>query len=788
MRGYVPSETQTAVLPDRPLPGVVVAMLDDQLRIALGAPLLGRYLAVSGPVEGHSLVDLLADAEAVQSLRWVLEGVITRANILTLPGGEGQLVAEMALVGGERWVLLRVRPPVAAGSTIVPRRIGGRGAELAAFEAFLSGRGATDPRSIFFVEGPLGIGKTTLLAAFRARCEAIGCLSFALDANALAPSDSEILAALYPDASPGVPALASLFATATKLAARRWVLLIDNFDAWTRQPNPYGQLFAFLPDTCRIVVAARRRPKRSWWGDAPRAITQCTVGPLSEIDALHMARTLDVDVVARARGLRRAMGHPLSIVSLARTLGSDADRDADALDRITFETRGWLTRDMMELGSLPVRITEDLLGELLEDDEAAAKLYDTLTETCMRGSDDVGLTMPEAIRQVLRDTLRRRNPGRFTTLQRRLALYYAKRLEDGGAAYAPTLVDDLVETLAEHPALTQVFGDGNSDIVVRRTEDVDLDEVRAALVALGDRATADELMPSIAVDAGTSYLVSRGQTIVAVVHASSRGTEGRRRTAAQLVLRRVTEDLANASIIHVVAREDQGDWTDVSQALARILFGLTLSSRRVHAIVLLAEGQRRARFLPWGDAVTSEGFHVSIHDTRKLTPRFTVEELLASTPGSLSVLFAPTSSSAPPFALVSTDDLRFALTNLERPELLATSSLASLEICAGDDPTGNLQTLLRQILQTMNDTVTDRRLAEILTAVYVEKIGKHEQIAIDFGIPYGTFRRHMTRGLERARELLTLRMNAFLTSEVKRSEARSLEGIEPRSPVSAGEQ
>lgn len=739
--------------------GALVGVADLQLRIVLATPLLAQVLGLPpGRLEGSNLRDLLETPEARRGLEMLLRGVVSHTELSTTPDRQ-RLVAGMAHDAEGGWLMLRLRDGDGAifASTQTPQ-LAGRAAELGAFEEFVLGSG----NSLLLVEGSLGIGKTALLNAYQARCDGLGCFCFKIDARATDPTDSAILSALAPDREK-TSSLAALFSIAGRLASRRWVLLIDNFDAWMNFRSMPRELFAHLPASCRIVLAARRRAKPSWWGETARPLTMFTLGPLSTFDSLRMATMLDIDTTARAEDIRRAQGHPLSIAALALPPGSTEVREAHALDALSTTSTGGISRDVLEAASLPVRVTEDLLADLLEDESMAATMYDRLTEVCVRDPEDVGLRMPETLREVLRERLRRRNPVRFAALQLRLAQYYAKRLEDGSTAYTPSVLYDLLETLGEHPVLRRVYGRHPEGIAFRRARTDDNKGIDAAARLLADAATAEDIATRIEAGTCTTYVAERGDDIVGIVQfamvswsaASPVAPVDRRRAAVKSVLARYGEGPVTAATVlaFVIAEEEVNAWGAVARAIAHLLFGLFMTSRNIVATVVVSDPVRPSRSMPTAEIIAIDGLLVSLQDMRGTTPRTIVADLLNSTEDSLRTLFEPPSSPL----TISTESVRAALSNLDELDALATSPLAALEICRGDAPALQLQAVLRDALQTLNTQVADRRLAIILHAVYVDKVGKHEQIAQELGIPYGTFRRHLTRGLERVREVLTQR-------------------------------
>jgi transcriptional regulator with AAA-type ATPase domain len=113
-----------------------------------------------------------------------------------------------------------------------------------------------------------------------------------------------------------------------------------------------------------------------------------------------------------------------------------------------------------------------------------------------------------------------------------------------------------------------------------------------------------------------------------------------------------------------------------------------------------------------------------------------------------------------PVVSISVEDVRFALANIDQLDVLATSPLAALEICRGDSPAVQLQAILSESVESLDEVISTRRAYRILHAAFVERRGKHEQIARELGIPYGTFRRQMMRGIEQVRQSLIQRGTA----------------------------
>jgi len=125
----------------------------------------------------------------------------------------------------------------------------GRQEELAALLLSLTGAGPL----VTWIHGIAGIGKSTLIAEFRARALALGAAIVTLDARFIEPTPIGFRHALGDALQP--PAAAP---------KTRQILIIDSYesflllDAWLRQTFIPG-----LDDSVRIVLASRYPPSAS---------------------------------------------------------------------------------------------------------------------------------------------------------------------------------------------------------------------------------------------------------------------------------------------------------------------------------------------------------------------------------------------------------------------------------------------------------------------------------------------------------------------------------------------
>jgi hypothetical protein len=110
--------------------------------------------------------------------------------------------------------------------------------------------------------------------------------------------------------------------------------------------------------------------------------------------------------------------------------------------------------------------------------------------------------------------------------------------------------------------------------------------------------------------------------------------------------------------------------------------------------------------------------------------------------------------SRPAFA----DAVRDALRELHRPAELARSALAHTRVAAPcarhEQPAAALRALLEEAVAASTADPRDAKLARALDRTYLRPAPTQEAAAELLGLPFSTYRGHLTRGLERVTELL----------------------------------
>ncbi|MBX3232618.1 MAG: hypothetical protein KIT84_16705 [Labilithrix sp.] len=743
----------------------LIGVVDAEMRLVSADRRLARWLDTSPPLEGRLLLDLLP----LPARRLALLAAHRLTGQVTLPPAiEGRtLVARSAAVGDETWLLLfETAGKRGRTSRSIPYVVG-RVAELSQLEDYLAD-GSDD---VLYVQGPLGIGKSALLAALAARCDELGCPCVRIDARRVPPTQEAIALEI----TGGPPARSPLerVARARALGMRGWVVIIDNFDHWQDARDDGAENpCSILPADCRVIVASRRSPDPRSWGASLRKPRVMALAVLGDEEIAELATSLGVPPEHVGDLVRRAFGHPLCVVTLAGTIRGAAELELG----LGLDVAG--RRELLEAASIPARVTEEILAPLLDDDVDPAAAFDVLATVAVPDASGIGYRMPLVVREALTRRLRARSPVRYADLQRRLVHHVGLQLEMETVSMLVPVLDDLLDSLDDRPLVRLLAGSRADRLplarIARRTERAAID---VASAAFGDERAAAALLRRLdrgyavtIVVEGADGIEGICQYVTITLANAARLGEIRDDTELASALELLRQRATLAADEHVIAvlswigkDAAAGAWAATSQSLFRRFFPIVLARpHAVGAIFTLPSNELpiATMDLPFCDAPEMVGPHSQIYsDLRGISPRAVLTALLEASDVRGTVHLPTVPISTP---LISTATVREALLLLERPERLVDSPLLSLSVVAAEasadaipaDKAVVLERLLRQIVTSLGSGYREKKEREVLEAVYFERAGKHEKIAAEMAMPYSTFRRCLARGLERVAELV----------------------------------
>ncbi len=312
----------------------------------------------------------------------------------------------------------------------------GRREELTAFRAALSG--AADGRPVHYLHGPGGIGKSMLLHRFAEESRSAGRTVIAIDCRSIAPKPEHFLAVAR-----------------TALTEPDAVLLVDTFERCQGLQGWFWEEFLpQLPVGVVVAVAGRIPPDPRWsldpgWAELLRVTRLKNLGAE---DVVEFLRSRGVPDRLQQAVLTLTGGNPLSLMLAAAlavrdesiTTGWKPGQDAVTvlLPRLTGDTPSARHRTALEVCAHAHVTSESLLRAVLGED--APELFSWLREQPFIESSEAGLFPHDAVREILDADLRWRDPDGFADLHDRMRDYFLARLRSAPDAGLLQATGDLI--------------------------------------------------------------------------------------------------------------------------------------------------------------------------------------------------------------------------------------------------------------------------------------------------------------------------------------------------------
>lgn len=641
----------------------------------------------------------------------------------------------------------------------------GREEELAVFNAALYGGGC----GVLYVHGPGGIGKSALLRRFAHEAAVAGRPVSMVDGHMSEPSP----AAYEAEAEP-------------VLRDADAVLLVDNFEriqgleGWLRE-----RFLPRVPVGALVVIAGRNPPDMRWRAD-PGWAGVLEVLPLRDLragDAQALLDSCGVPAELREPLLAFTGGHPLALLLGASVAVKDGgagrrwtphqDLVATLLDQLVGELPSEAHRHALEICAHAYTTTEDLLRAALPKD--AGTLFRWLRRLPFVESSSLGLFPHDVVREVLEADLRWRDPQRYAVMHDRVHAHLAKKVRTATDPDVPGAVAALLHLHRDHGAPADFHGrhdEGGFQEEVSRRED--LGTLLRVATAAGDAASAGcaafwaERQPEAfrlyrQTETGEPVAFSAwlrlseldeeeltADPIVAMAWAHARATTPLR-TGEHLAVGRawvLPPYRGNSPVMDLI------QWRMIGNCLRaeQMAWSYNAVPRPNHAWVkrLRHYGMRdlSERPRPGDDTYT-----LFVHDWRAVPARAWLErmnQLLvagpADGPGAATAKLAVLSQAE--FA----EAVRKALRRLSRPDALAASPLTRTRLIAertGQSPATALGDLLRQAIDDLREDPRSVKFHRALSVTFLRGAPTQELAAERLGLPFTTYRRHLTAGVER---------------------------------------
>lgn len=658
-------------------------------------------------------------------------------------------------------------------------RFVGRTAEIEVFQTALDA--SEGPFSVLYLHGPGGVGKSALLDVLAARAERTGVQVVRLDGHDLPSTAEAVLDVL--GGSLDVPAGDGPIGSRTG----RVVLLIDSYellaplDDWLRT-----RLLPRLPRTALTVIAGRTAPTAGWradpaWRDLLRVVA---LRNLSSEESREYLRRCGLPAASHDRLVELAHGHPLGL-SLLVDVASDGGAALDStppdlvgalLRRFLDDVPDRQQRQALEVCALARVTTEDLLRDALELVDAH-DLFGWLRGLSFVETGAEGLFPHELARDVLDSDLRWRDPDAFKRIFRRVRAHIHRTLLTvQGRAQQRAIYDEkfvfrnLPSVLS--PVDWTVWGERYPEPARVADRSAILD-----LVARHEGAESADIAAHWFERQRDGFVVIREpdgtlRGFIALLDltaasAADRGVDAGAQAAWQ---RANSPDAVRAGEVVTQTRFviDNQKYQEPSPTLNATPVVTLQRYLRTPSLAFdfltLADPDRWDDFFSLADLPRVEGADFTVGDRRfglfchdfRAVPVDALLELWTERAMSQDVTPAP---SRPPEVLVLSqpdfaDAVRRALHDLHRADLLARNPLLRTRLLrektgTADPSAENLVEVLRLAVATLRQHPRDDKMLRAVERTYLRPSATQEAAAAALGMPFSTYRRHLSQGVAR---------------------------------------
>ena len=644
------------------------------------------------------------------------------------------------------------------------RRFVGRTAELELFEQALEG---TAPFAVLFVHGPGGVGKSALLGAFAEAAERRSIPVTRVDLRAIDVSPPGFEAALGPP--PDGPR----------------VLLLDTYeaavglDAWLRERYLPG-----LREDVRVVIAGRDPPAPAWRADAGwrELLRVVSLRNLDPDDARAFLRVEGVPEPLHDGALAATHGHPLALRLFVDVLAQGKapvdlaaapDVVRELLERFAADAPSARHRLALDACAHARITTEDMLRAALGGDDAA-ELFGWLRTLSFVDERPEGAFPHDIARAALDADLRWRDRARYLELHRGIRRHVVERVHATAGAEQQRAVADLIFLHRGNPFATafwdwESFGLAYPDVM--RPGD---DETVLAMVERHETSASRALAEHWLEHQPEAFTVFRGAdeapigfAAILALHAA-----GEQAIAADPGASAAWEHVRRRGPLRPGDEVHAGRWFMDAEA-----YQAPSASFNVVTIVSTQLWMTRPRLAwdlvgPWADAdaiepimryidhhpspdaafeVGGRRYQLFAHDWRQVG----IAEWLDLMAGrELDAGFDARATERAPLLALSQPEFaaatRRALRDLHRADALAANPLARTRMAVGTP----LADLIEQAVSALRADPRDAKLARALERTYLRPAPTQERAAEVLGLPFSTYRRHLTRGVERVVEWL----------------------------------
>jgi hypothetical protein len=605
-----------------------------------------------------------------------------------------------------------------------------------------------------------------------------------LDGRDLVPSPQAVLQAL------GVPAVLEDERTiAGPPQDSRMVIMVDTYerlaslDEWVRT-----WLMPRLPATVLTVLAGRAAPDSAWradpaWRELLRVVSLRNLSPGDSRQYLHAC---GVDPARFDQLVELAHGHPLGLSLLADVdvRGGDA-----AADPLTPDLVGTLLRRFVEIvpneqhrRALEVcalaRVTNEALLREVLGPENAHETFAWLRELSFVETGPEGAFPHDLARAALDADLRWRDPDGYRQLLRGIRGHINRRMLTSRGQDQQRAIADAKYMFRRLPGVpSPVAWDPWGQQHPEPAQPADREPIMDLVLAWeGEESAAitarwwERQPEGFFVVRSQDGLVGGFVTVLDLTRASAEdlvadpGARAAWGYAERHGAPRPAQTVTQSRFI--VDREAyQGPSTTLNAVAILAMQRYLGTPNLAWDFLTLVEPERWDAYFAAADQPRAEGSDFSVggrryglfaHDFRQV-PIEALLERITERALAQDITPSPTTIKPPLLVLSQTefdDSVRQALRDLRRPDLLARNPLLRTRLVhdrAGDDEpsSATLETLVRAAVETLREHPRDDKLWRAVERTYVRPAATQERAAAALGLPFSTYRRHLTQGVDR---------------------------------------
>ncbi len=684
------------------------------------------------------------------------------------------------------------RPPVIGklARKVRHSRFVGRAAELELLRQALLAE--EPPFVVLYLFGPGGVGKSALLHEYARLASEQGRVIYHLDGRYIEPSPQGFLHALAQLSGPVTPEL--LPNTLATLPPA--VLLLDTYervmglDGWLRET-----FLPALPAHVLVVIAGRQPPSEPWrtdpaWRELARIVSLRNLRPE---ESRQLLSNMHVPASRHETILSVTYGHPLALVLVGEWLSIAQGEEAGSLkpspdvvrrlvERFVEDAPTPQHRRALEICAHVQFTTEALLAELLGEAEGYT-LFQWLRNLSFIEQGPHGIFPHDLVRDVIDADLRWRNPDAYRQMHRQIRLYLRRLRNNASQAQQQRLFVEIIFMNRRQPLIKGRYDyTALEGLSIDHTNEHDLPRI-LEMVARHEGEESAQIARQWYQRKPQDFRVfrsSEGTVQGFVAHLFLDGQDqkaeafdpamrsfwpyvrsnGPLRPGEQVLYTRFWmgwEGYQDSLVHTLVATTAVNTWLNAPRL--RWSFVATAKPDFWHGMFafFFIHRIRQADF-----TVGGRTYGVFNHDWVAQPVQEWLDAILErETQGELQ--FLPSDQESPPPLIVLSqpefaEAVRQVLRDYHRLDALARNPLLRsrlLRDVAGPGPSADaLQSLIRQAVESLQVNPKDDKFYRALYHTYLHPAPTQESAAQRLGLPFNTYRYHLSKGIERVTEWL----------------------------------